>query len=410
MATETKNTKAFYNTEIPSDWEVKELGKIALVNMGQSPDSENYNEIEEGLPLIQGNADIRNRKSFKRYFTTQLTKVCDEGDLILSVRAPVGSIGEASFKSCIGRGVCALKPNKVDKEYLYQLLLNSEDKWKKIEQGSTFTAVSSDDVRKFKLLVPKNEVEQKAIAQVLSTADAAIHTTEKLIAQKELRKKWLMQQLLTGKKRLKGFSGEWKGYHLGSLGDTYTGLTGKSKEDFGEGQPYIPYLNIFNNARIDVSNFDYVKITESDNQNKVRYGDVFFTVSSETADEVGMASVLLEDIEELYLNSFCFGFRLHDFKTLNPEFSSYFFRANNFRKEVYKLSQGATRYNLSKTQLMKLKIVLPTIEEQKAIAQVLQAADTEIKLLKTKADKLREKKKGLMQQLLTGKVRLKIKK
>ena len=103
MQTETKNTKPFYNTEIPSDWEVRELGEIAFVNMGQSPDSDNYNESGEGLPLIQGNTDMKNRKSFIRYFTTQLTKVCNEGDLILSVRAPVGNIGEATFKSCIGR-------------------------------------------------------------------------------------------------------------------------------------------------------------------------------------------------------------------------------------------------------------------------------------------------------------------
>lgn len=406
--TETKNTKPFYNTKIPSDWEVKELGEIAFVNMGQSPDSDNYNESGEGLPLIQGNTDMKNRKSFIRYFTTQLTKVCNEGDLILSVRAPVGNIGEATFKSCIGRGVCAIKPKKIDKEYLFQLLIYCEEKWRKIEQGSTFTAVSSEDVRKFKLVISKSETEQKAIARVLSTWDEAIHKTEQLIIQKELRKKWLMQNLLTGKMRLKGFEGEWKEIHLGSLGNTYSGLTGKNKEDFGEGKPYIPYLNIFKNARIDISNFDYVKITEMDNQNRVKYGDIFFTVSSETPDEVGMASVMLDEIDELYLNSFCFGFRLIDFNTLVPEFSSYFLRAKTFRTEINKLSQGATRFNLSKNNLMKLNIILPPIEEQTSIAQVLQAADKEINLLKAKVEKLKEQKKGLMQVLLTGKVRIKI--
>ncbi len=145
-----------------------------------------------------------------------------------------------------------------------------------------------------------------------------------------------------------------------------------------------------------------------DNQNRVKYGDIFFTVSSETPDEVGMASVMLDEIDELYLNSFCFGFRLIDFNTLVPEFSSYFLRAKTFRTEINKLSQGATRFNLSKNNLMKLNIILPPIEEQTSIAQVLQAADKEINLLKAKVEKLKEQKKGLMQVLLTGKVRIKI--
>lgn len=399
--TATKHTKAFYNTEIPSDWEVKELGKIALVNMGQSPDSENYNEIEEGLPLIQGNADIRNRKSFKRYFTTQLTKVCDEGDLILSVRAPVGNIGEASFKSCIGRGVCALKPNKVDKEYLYQLLLNSEDKWKKIEQGSTFTAVSSDDVRKFKLLVPKNEVEQKAIAQVLSTADTAIHTTEKLIAQKELRKKWLMQQLLTGKKRLKGFENtKWRIQPLENFIKPVVREVPK---------PDVPYLGIGLRSH---GKGTFLKHDEQPEKNSM---DKFYVVSPNDlivnitfAWEQAIAIVRPEDDGAL---------ASHRFPTYtfiqekgHPDFFRFYILQPRMKFMLEMISPGGAGRNrvMSKSDFIKLEFLLPEFKEQTAIAQVLQAADKEISLLKAKAEKLREQKKGLMQVLLTGKVRLKI--
>ncbi len=124
--------------------------------------------------------------------------------------------------------------------------------------------------------------EQKKIAQILSTWDQAILATEKLLKNSQQQKKALIQQLLTGKKRLLDengvrFSGAWKEYPLGNLGNTFTGLTGKTKEDFGSGVPYITYMNIFKNNRIDINQVDYVIVKEDENQNSVRYGDIFFT-------------------------------------------------------------------------------------------------------------------------------------
>jgi len=416
MMAATKNTKAFYNTEIPSDWEVSHFEDVADIDKeslnGSTPKDYEFDYIS----LSDVDSDDFQIETTRQVFASapsRARRIVRQGDILMSTVRPNlqgFSLIRNEVKNLIAStGFAVITAKKCTNEYLFQYLFSSgiERQFYQLLVGSNYPAINSSDVRKLKIPLPPLP-EQKAIAQVLSTADASIHTTEKLIAQKELRKKWLMQQLLTGKKRLNGFGGEWKEYHLGSLGETYTGLTGKIKDDFGEGKPYIPYLNIFNNARIDVSNFDFVKITVSDNQNKVKYGDIFFTVSSETPDEVGMASVMLDEIEELYLNSFCFGFRLYDFNILVPEFSSYFLRADAFRTEIYKLSQGATRFNLSKNKLMKLNIVLPPKDEQTAIAQVLQAADKEISLLKAKAEKLREQKKGLMQQLLSGKKRIKV--
>lgn len=402
---ETINSKVLYKTEIPNDWEFTELGKIATVEMGQSPDSNNYNEIGEGLPLIQGNADIQNRKSIKRYFTTQLTKVCDQGDLILSVRAPVGSISEAIFKSCIGRGVCALKPNKVDKEYLYQLLLNSENKWKKIEQGSTFTAVSSNDVRKFYLLVSRNEAEQKAIARVLSTADSAIHTTEKLIAQKELRKKWLMQQLLTGKKRLKRFDGEWKEKRLSDL---FSQVSRKNDErnlnvvTISAQRGFVRQTDFFNKNIAS-------KIT--DNYFLVEKGEFCYNKSYSNSYPWG-ATKRLNDFDKAVVTTLYICFGVKDEKKTNSDFFEQFFGANRLDKGLTRIAYEGGRahglLNVTPSDFFSLKITVPSYEEQTAITKVLQAADKEISLLKAKAEKLREQKKGLMQQLLTGKVRIQI--
>ncbi|MGJ7266689.1 restriction endonuclease subunit S [Morganella morganii] len=257
--------------------------------------------------------------------------------------------------------------------------------------------------------------EQRKIAQILSTWDRGIATTEKLIDASKQQKKALMQQLLTGKKRLidpetgKAFEGEWEEVKLGDLGKTFTGLTGKTKEHFGRGSKYIPYINIFRNSSVDMNALELVDVRPSEKQNLVKYGDIFFTTSSETPEEVGMSSVILEEVDEsVYLNSFCFGFRPHNFNRVKPEFIRYLLRSEKVRRSISLLAQGATRYNLSKTQLLKITLNIPSLGEQQKIASVLTAADKEIELLEAKLVHFKQEKKALMQQLLTGKRRVQV--
>jgi type I restriction enzyme S subunit len=200
---------------------------------------------------------------------------------------------------------------------------------------------------------------------------------------------------------------EWEVKKLGEIGATFGGLSGKSKKDFSDGNcPYIPFMNIMSNPVIDETYFNYVKIKKGESQHKATKGNLFFNGSSETPEEVGMCSILLNDIPNLYLNSFCFGFRL--FKTANENglFLVYYFRSNKGRQHFRLLAQGATRYNLSKTQLLKMEIALPSEPEQTRIATILSDMDSEIDVLEKKLSKTKELKQGLMQQLLTGKIRL----
>lgn len=183
-------------------WETKKLGDIAEINMGQSPDSVNYNSVGNGLPLIQGNADIQNRKSIKRIWTTQITKTCDIGDLLMTVRAPVGLIGIALRNSCIGRGVCSFKVLEADKNFIYHLLIFKENHWKIFEQGSTFTSANSDQIFSFELTIPKDKTEQFAIAQVFSDIDSETDKLEQQLVKYRMFKQGMMQALLTGRIRL----------------------------------------------------------------------------------------------------------------------------------------------------------------------------------------------------------------
>lgn len=194
----------------------------------------------------------------------------------------------------------------------------------------------------------------------------------------------------------------WKEIIIGSLGHTYPGLSGKTKDDFGRGKPYIPYLNIFSNCKINPKFLDYVIIHPGENQYNVKIGDLFFTTSSETFEEVGMTSVLLHDLGEAYLNSFCFGFRLHNFDELLPEFAAYLFRGDKLRKKISVLGQGSTRYNLPKTEMLRrLTIDLPTLPEQRRIAHILSTTDTVIEQTQAVVAKYKAIKQGMLHDLFT---------
>ena len=171
--------------------------------MGSSPKSEAYNEIQVGMPLIQGNADIKNRYSCPRIYTSEITKSCLQGDILLSVRAPVGNVALSRHVACMGRGIAAIRANeKSFQDFLYQLLMWHEPKWVNFSQGSTFEAINSDDIRGLILKVP-NVKEQQKIANVLSTADQEIEALQRKLDCLQQEKKALMQQLLTGKRRVK---------------------------------------------------------------------------------------------------------------------------------------------------------------------------------------------------------------
>lgn len=160
---------------------------------------------------------------------------------------------------------------------------------------------------------------------------------------------------------------------LGDVGTFYGGLSGKSKADFTDGNAkFVTYMNVYSNPALNTDIKDFVKIEEGEKQNKVLYGDVLFTGSSETPNECGMTSVLTEKTEEdLYLNSFCFGYRFNDIDNVNPGFMKHLFRSHMLRKALAKTASGVTRFNVSKKKVANIEIPLPPIEVQTEIVHIL---------------------------------------
>lgn len=175
------------------------------------------------------------------------------------------------------------------------------------------------------------------------------------------------------KKLLDGAKVEWKA--LGEVAEIYGGLTGKSKADFENGNAkYISYKNIFDNKEVNFDILASVKVTDSESQNEVKYGDVLFTSSSETADEVGMSSAVATHFEEIvYLNSFSFGVRFNENTQLTPEFSKYLFRCHFMRTVIAKTASGVTRFNVSKARFKKILIPIPSLNIQAEIVCILDA-------------------------------------
>ena len=207
---------------------------------------------------------------------------------------------------------------------------------------------------------------------------------------------------LTPKLRFPEFrdAGEWGTKLLGSIGQTINGLSGKSGDDFGQGKPFITYKQVFDSAFVDFAKCGLVEIREGENQNEIKRGDILFTTSSETPDEVGYASVVLREPPcPVYLNSFCFSFRPSSPNDLIPEFSGYLFRSPIYRKLVTILAQGSTRFNISKVAFLNLSLPIPQTKEQQKIADCLASIDELITLESQRLDHLKLYKKGLMQQL-----------
>ena len=160
---------------------------------------------------------------------------------------------------------------------------------------------------------------------------------------------------------------------LGEVGQFYGGLTGKSKSDFTNGNAkFITYMNVYTNSSINTNINDFVRIEKGEKQNKVIYGDILFTGSSETPNECGMTSVLTENTnDDLYLNSFCFGYRFNNIQSVNPNFIKHLFRCHDLRKALARTASGVTRFNVSKKKVAKIEIPFPPIEIQTQIANIL---------------------------------------
>jgi len=251
------------------------------------------------------------------------------------------------------------------------------------------------------------EQEQRAIAKALSDVDALLNALDRLIAKKRDLKQAVMQQLLTGKARLPGFDGEWKESKLGELGAVYGGLSGKSKAEFGDGNSrYVTFLSVVTRPIVKGDELGKVNVKRGEAQAEIAKGDLLFNGSSETPDEVALCALVAFDLQDVFLNSFCFGYRLNAGCSADGLFLTYLIRSDVGRGVFGILAQGSTRHNISKAAFREVVFELPHLSEQLEIVRVLREMDAEIAVLESRCQKTQHLKQGMMQELLSGKIRL----
>ena len=322
-------------------------------------------------------------------------------------RINVGSIGLLEEKKSVivsSLYVC-FKMNEYMNSVFFKVYFNTNIFNKNVlrnVEGGVRDYLFYENFSNIKVNVPSLQ-EQKKIADFFSLVDKKIEKQSEKVEALKTYQKGIMQKIFKQEIRFKDENGreypEWEEKRLGDIGKTYTGLSGKTKEDFETGNAkYITYMNVFKNIKIKSELIDIVDIKDNENQNKVLEGDLLFTTSSETAEEVGMVSLCDKYIENLYLNSFCFGFRIKNLK-INSNFIVYYLRSPKIRKKISILAQGSTRYNLSKNELMKLAIEIPCIEEQTQIATFLCTIDERMDKEEKKLEVLKVWKKGLLQKM-----------
>jgi type I restriction enzyme S subunit len=410
MSRKSTNVPNLRFEEFENEWKTKTLIELGDFMGGGTPSSANTSFWDGEIPWVSSSdLDENNIHSIRisRFINqdainNSATKLCIAPVILIVSRVGVGKVAYSTKSLCTSQDFMNIVNLKCSGLFLSYLLSITMRKAASSSQGTSIKGIPSGEIKSQKLLIPQKNEQQK-IASFLSFIDERISTQNKIIAQLQTLMQGLGEQLFKQKIRFKDDNEndfpDWEEKKLGEIGETYNGLSGKTKDNFGSGERYIQYKQIFASFKIKIEGCRLVDVSGDENQKQVQYGDIFFTISSETPEEIGMSSVLLETVENVYLNSFCFGFRPNSLEILKPQFAQYFFRSETFRNDIITLAQGSTRYNLSKIEFMKLIIKLPCSEEQTLIANFLSSIDEKIEAEKNILQQYENQKNYLLQNM-----------
>ena len=395
---------------VPNEWEVKTLGEVGEFKKGREVSKNNV--IDDGLPaMMYGDIYIKYNIKFDKVDfriseeTAKKSTAVYKGDLLFTCS------GETALE--IGKCVCYIGDEIIYiggdivaisvKDYNSLFIAYQQNTFQSIKekarlgQGHSVVHIYSDMISKLNICLPPLREQQK-ITDILSTQDKLIELKEKLLKEKEKQKKYLMQNLLTGRKRLKGFVGEWKKVKLGKClveksdktiqKNQYPVLTSSRKGIFLQNQ-------YFNKSVSSEDNIGYKILRKNEFTYRTMSDDGKYTFNLLEEYEIGIVSPAYSVFN---VNS----------DKCEIKFLYYLLNDFSFNKYIMKLIQGGTRLALRYSELCKLEIKLPPLEEQKAIAEILTTADKELKLLQEELEEEKRKKKALMQLLLTGIVRVKV--
>ena len=358
-------------------WEEKKLGEVSTITMGQSPNSENYTVNPNDYILVQGNADMKNGRVFPRVWTTQITKQARQGDLILSVRAPVGDIGKTDYDVVLGRGVASIDGN----EFLYQALsqMKQNGYWSKLSTGSTFESINSNDIKSAIISLPSLP-EQTAIGSFFQDIDQLISLQQRKLEVLNEQKKTYLKLLFPAKGQTKpalrfaGFEDEWKEVKLGEVTDIKTG--GRDVQDSVEDGLYPFYIRSEEVKRINSYSFDGEAILVP---GEGRLGEIFHYANGKF------------DVHQRV-------YKISNFTDVNAKFVLQQMK-KDFKQHAMRNTVKATVDSLRLPTIQSFTVFVPTLPEQEAIGSFFQDIDKAIAKQEEKVNQLKESKQTLLRKM-----------
>ena len=399
---------------IPQEWEVRPLNYLGAICSGGTPDTE-VAEYWNGDIAWCTPSDIT--KLDTKYIESTEVKITAKGlkessatllpprSIVVCTRATIGSAAICNTEIATNQGFKNIIPNeKANPEWLYYIIIYSKPRLVRIGCGSTFLEVSKKDFSRFKIVVPPL-AEQRKIAEVLGVWDEAIEKQARQIEKLALRKRGLMQRLLTANLRLTGFSEPWQKVKLGEICER---VTRKNIEDnqnvmtISAQRGFVAQTDFFNKSVASETLESYYLVFKDE-----------FCYNKSYSNGYPMGAIKrLSEADKAVVTSLYICFNVKPETNTNIDYLSYYFDNGGLNRGLTKIANEGGRahglLNVTPKDFFGLSFEIPSLKEQTAIAEVLIAADREIELAKEKLERLRRQKRGLMQQLLSGKKRVKI--
>jgi type I restriction enzyme S subunit len=399
------------------NWRNAPLSDVADIIMGQSPPSETYNRSGDGLPFLQGAAEFGPKYPTPKLHCNAPAKIAEAGDILISVRAPVGEINFAKERCCIGRGLAAVRTHDPrSREFLFYALNYHKAGLTRVAAGSTFAAVRVSDVEEMVLEWPINATEQYEISEILFTADEAVQKTDEAVAELEQLKKGLMQRLLT---RGLGHN-KFKNTELGQIPQSRTVIalgdllqevrygTSRKANTSGQGYPVIGTPNVLG-GELNVDVIRHVELPESERKNlTLQEGDILLVRTNANPRYIGRCAMFPVMEGAWVYASYLIRIR-PDPKQIIPLFLVKFLQSRYVRKRFEEMAKtSAGNHNINTQEIRSIKVAVPPLPEQQNIAAVLSELDAKIFMERRRRKEQAALKNGLMQKLLTGKLRVKV--
>ncbi|TCO46430.1 type I restriction enzyme S subunit [Actinocrispum wychmicini] len=406
------------NGRLSISWPVVPLGELARVYSGGTPSRGVPTYWGGGIPWVTtAEIDAGFIASARETITeaglkASAARIAPPGTLLLAMYGQGKTRGKAALlriPAAMNQACAAIEVgSRLDGRYLLYYLASRYDEIRSMSNAGSQENLSGELVRRIPIAVPPI-CEQRAIAALLSDADDLIAQQERTITKKQAIKQGVMQQLLAGRARLPGFTEPWVESRVGNFLEFKNGLN-KASQFFGSGTPIVNFMDVMNGPFIAAADMEgRVTLTRDEIRRfSAKRGDLFFTRTSETVDEVGTAAVLIEDIPDATFSGFILRGRPHS-AVCESRFIAYLFQIDSVRSQVTSAASYTTRALTNGRSLGRVVVRLPSLGEQCAISSVLEDSEAEISALRERLKKALSIKQGMMQQLLTGRIRLPVK-